>query len=272
MYPVLFRIGSFPINSYGLMLAVSFVLGIRLAMVRARRRGLNASGIPDLAVQVMIAAIVGSRAFYVLTHLEQYKDNWLDAFAFWKGLYGLSMLGGVLLALLVGFYSIYRHRWPVWRLADVSIPSFALGIFITRIGCFLNGCCFGTPTTAWPGVQFPRESLPSQALGWPHHIHPTQLYSSLAGLFILAVLLLADRRRSYPGFLFSLFMALYGATRFGLEEFRFFDHQPDLLLGYSHLAGRPGVTDNQLISLVMFLGGIILGAILYRRSSETCSA
>ena len=259
MHPDLFHIGSLPVKSYGLMLAISFLLGLKLAQVRGRRLGIDPSRLADLAIVVMVAAIVGSRLFYVLTHMEQFRGDWLDAIAFWKGLYGLSMLGGVLLAVASGFVMMLLRRWPIWKLADAVIPSFALGILITRIGCYLNGCCFGIPTDSCVGVCFPRGSLPSQALGWPHSIHPAQLYLSLAGLYLLLVLLWADRRSHFPGFIFSLFLALYGATRFGVEELRHFDHAPDMMLGYSDIAARPGVTDNQLISLAMVLGRLLLG-------------
>jgi phosphatidylglycerol:prolipoprotein diacylglycerol transferase len=267
---VLFRIGSLPVNTYGLALAVSFLLGMKLGSSRAARIGISPGHISNLAVSVMIAAIVGSRVFYVLTHLDEFHGL-LDTIALWRGLYGLSMLGGVVLAMIVGFGFIAWKRWPVWRLADAVIPAFALGIFITRIGCFFNGCCFGSETGSPLGVAFPEGSLPWSIFG-DAHIHPTQLYSALAGLFILVVLLVADRRKSYPGFLFCLFTALYSATRFGLEEFMYFDHDPDLLLGFSHFAGRPGITDNQLISLLMLAAALVTGVWLYARHSRISQA
>jgi phosphatidylglycerol:prolipoprotein diacylglycerol transferase len=271
MFPVLFRIGSLPINSYGVTLAVSFLLGVHLATKRASRLGIKSSDLADLAVWVMLAAIAGSRAFYVFTHVDEFTGHWLDVVAFWKGLYGLSMLGGVLLAVGTGFYVIARKRWPVWELADACIPSFALGLFITRIGCFLNGCCFGTATTCPLGVTFPYGSLPWEALG-PQPVHPTQLYGSAGGLLLLLLLLVADRRPHFPGFLFSLFMGLYGASRFGLEEFRHFDHATSSLLGYSAFACRNGTTDNQLISLVMLAGAFALGFILWKRGRRNATA
>lgn len=271
MHPVLFRIGSLPINTYGLALAVSFVLGLMLGARRSERIGVSRNEIYDLGIRVMIAAIVGSRLFYVITHIPEFQGNWLDTIAIWKGLYGLSMLGGVVLAMIVGFYTVVRKKMPVWKLADAVIPAFALGIFITRIGCFFNGCCFGSETGCALGMSFPSWAMAYSETGIPPgaHIHPTQLYSSLGGLFILVVLLLADRRKHFPGFIFSLFTALYGATRFGLEEFRYFDHQPNELLGYSWMAGRAGITDNQLISLIMFAAALALGTWLYLRYRRT---
>lgn len=273
MHPVLFRIGSLPVNSYGLALAVSFILGLILAARRSSSIGISKNDIYDLGVRLMIAAIVGSRLFYVVTHMSRFQDNWLDVVAIWKGLYGLSMLGGVILAVIVGFYTVWKKKMPVWELSDAVIPSFALGIFITRIGCFFNGCCFGARTSCALGVAFPDSAMAYSGTGIPAgaYIHPTQLYSSLAGLFILLVLLWADRRRHFPGFIFVLFTGLYGVTRFGIEEFRYFDHQPNSMLGYSEIAGRPGITDNQLISLIMLISAIVLGVWLYHRYRRTSS-
>lgn len=222
----------------------------------------------------MVAAIVGSRLFYVVTHVDEFQGHWLDVIAIWKGLYGLSMLGGVVLAVLIGFVTVWRKRLPAWKLADAVIPSFALGIFITRIGCFFNGCCFGSETSCALGVTFPDAAMPYFNTGIipGAHIHPTQLYSSLSGLFILGILLWADRHDHFPGFIFCLFTGLYGVTRFGIEEFRFFDHDPDILFGFSRIANRPGITDNQFISLIMLLSALILGVWLYIRYCRISSA
>jgi len=136
MHPVLLRIGSMPINTYGLMLAISFILGLWLAARRGFAVGVAKNDIYDLGIRLMIAAIVGSRLFYVVTHVSEFQGHWLDVVAIWKGLYGLSMLGGVILAVAVGFYTVWKRKLPVWELSDAVIPSFALGIFVTRIGCF----------------------------------------------------------------------------------------------------------------------------------------
>lgn len=267
MHPILFKIGSLPINSYGLMLAISFLLGVKLASRRALKLGIPADDTINLSIWIMAAAIIGSRAFFVVTHMDQYANDPLAIVAFWNGLYGLSMLGGVILSMIVGFSWILKKKWPVWSFADAVIPSFALGIFITRVGCYFNGCCFGSETSCSVGVSFPSGSLPFSVFG-SSHIHPAQLYSSLGGLVILVLLLLADRRKNFPGFIFSMFLGLYGATRFGMEEFRFFDHAPSSSFGYSVFAGRPGMTDNQLISLGMIFFSLVLGIWLYYRDKR----
>jgi phosphatidylglycerol:prolipoprotein diacylglycerol transferase len=274
MHPVLLKIGSLPINSYGLMLAISFILGLRLAARRGAAAGIDRNTVYDLGIRIMMAAIIGSRLFYVVTHISDFEGRWLDVIAIWKGLYGLSMLGGVILAMAVGFYTLWRKKLPAWRLADAVIPSFALGIFITRIGCFLNGCCFGSETSCALGVAFPDSAMAYSGTGIPTgvHIHPTQLYESAAGLLILVLLLAADRRVHFRGFIFCLFLGLYGATRFGIEEYRYFDHEPDALFGFSQIASRPGITDNQTISLIMFAAAIVLGAWLLSRQRKTSAS
>ncbi len=267
MHPILFKIGSLPVNSYGLMLAISFLLGVKLASRRALKLGIPSDETVNLSIWIMAAAIIGARAFYVVTHMDQYAGDPLAIVAFWNGLYGLSMLGGVVLAMVVAFVWIIKKGWPLWSFVDAVIPSFALGIFITRIGCFFNGCCFGSETGCSLGVAFPSGSIPFSIFG-SAPIHPAQLYSSLGGLVILAILLLADKRKNFHGFIFSLFLGLYGATRFGMEEFRYFDHAPSASFGYSVFAGRQGMTDNQLISLGMILASLILGLWLYYRDQK----
>lgn len=267
MHPVILRIGSLPLNSYGVALAVSFLLGVRLAARRSASRGISPDDITTMGVWVMVAAIVGSRALYVATHTAEFAGNPLQAVAFWNGLYGLSMLGGVLLATVTGFLFIAKKGWNPWDLADTLIPAFPLGIFITRIGCYLNGCCFGSQYHGPLAVRFPPGSLPHDALG-SVPLHPAQLYASLKGLFLLAVLLALGKRRHFPGFAFCLFLGLYGASRFGLEEFRHFDHDTIPLLGASLFAMRPGITDNQLVSLVMIGCSLLLGTWLYHRNSR----
>lgn len=123
MHPILFQIGSLPVNSYGLTLAISFLLGVKLASRRALKLGIPSDDTVNLSIWIMVAAIVGSRAFYVVTHADQYAGDPLAIVAFWNGLYGLSMLGGVVLSMITGFAWIVRKKWPVWRFADAVIPS-----------------------------------------------------------------------------------------------------------------------------------------------------
>ena len=266
MFPVLFKIGRLEIHSYGLMLALSFLLGIYWSMYRARKRGIDRNSVMDLSLIIVVCAIVGSRLMYVLTHLEEFRGRWLDTFSPFQssgdiGLLGLTMLGGVLLAILAIIIYCKVKKINVLKLCDVMIPAVGLGIFLTRIGCFLHGCCFGMPCDLPWGIVFPLIS-PAGSILQGQHLHPTQLYSSFYGLIILIVVLLLDRKPRFDGFLLSVFFMLYGVFRFSVDYLRYYESSVRVsLFGMSF-------TINQIISFMMFVCGLILFLTLRRKSRE----
>ncbi len=225
MHPILFEIpridlgawviGPIPIRLYGLMIGIGFLLGITLASRRAQKEGLNPERILDMGVYLLLAAIVGSRALYVLTTLHEFADNPLDVFAIWKG--GLVFYGGLLAAVPTGIWYVKKHKLPVWQTADIMAPSIALGHAFGRLGCFFAGCCYGAPCTGPFCITFndPHSLAP---LGTP--LFPTQLMES-GGEFIIFGLLLALRdRKRFHGWIFGLYLILYAVLRFLLEFFR----------------------------------------------------
>jgi phosphatidylglycerol:prolipoprotein diacylglycerol transferase len=123
---------------------------IWLATRRAKNRGINPNDIMDLSVIILISSIVGSRLMYVVFHLDEFRGRWLDTINPFQsdgqiGLAGLTLLGGVLLAFISSYLFLRHRKLSFLKFADVVMPSVGLGIFLTRIGCFLNGCCFGLP-------------------------------------------------------------------------------------------------------------------------------
>ncbi len=142
-------------------------------------------------------------------------------------------------------------------MADICSVSVALGILFTRIGCFLSGCCFGSPTSCPIGVVFPADS-PAGYLFSGQSIHPTQLYSSFYGLVILAALLLVERKWSFNGFTFAFLCIFYGAARFTVDFFRYYEESAVLV----------GLTYNQVISIGLAAMGIVLLLVLPRRQSR----
>lgn len=257
MYPTILRLGRFEINSYGLLLAVSFLGGIYWSMYRAKRRGIQQNYVMDLSLFIVLCAIVGSRLMYVLTHLGEFRGKWLDTINPFQssgriGIAGTTMLGGVLLALAAILIYCRVKNISVLKICDVLAPAFALGICLTRIGCFLAGCCFGRPCELPWCVKFPVGSIPFsvpelQGL----RIHPTQLYSSLYGLIILVVILMLDRKRRFDGFLISPFFMLYGVFRFAVDFVRYYEASVKFsMLGMEF-------TVNQAISFLMFLFGLL---------------
>jgi phosphatidylglycerol:prolipoprotein diacylglycerol transferase len=257
MHPVLFRIGPFALRSYGVLLALSFFLGILLASRRLRKMGGDGAKMIDLAVVIIIAAIVGSRLFYVVFHWGEFAGHPLDIINPFNnpegiGIAGLSMDGGVFLAILCGLIYLRLTGQPMLLTLDAVAPSFALGIFLTRIGCFLNGCCFGRPCSTCLGITFPPESL----AGWQYPglpLHPAQLYNAAGGLIMFGLLLWLDRYRAFRGFTFLLAVMMYGVLRLIVDFYRYFEENVFVL----RLHGTP-LTANQVISGLAMLVALAL--------------
>jgi len=255
VHPNLFKIGPLEIHSYGLMLAISFLLGILFAMHRAKKQNVEPDRIMDLSVVIVISAILGARFLYVIFHLEEFKGHWLDMINPFQssgqiGIAGLTMLGGVLAALIFGILYMKLKKLPVLKITDIIAPSLGLGIFITRIGCFLNGCCYGTPTDSSFGMIF----SPEGAAGYHFPdipIHPTQLYSSFYGLVIFVLLLVLERWKKFDGYLLYIFFILYGISRFVVDFYRYYEESMVVV----HLGNLP-ISLNQVISILMFLTGV----------------
>jgi len=255
MHPTIVQIGPLPLHSYGLLLALSFFFGILLAARRAPSRGLSPDLVYDTSLVIVFAAIIGARLLYVFFHLKEMRGI-LDVLALWGG--GLTMYGGVLAAMGAAWLYLRRRRVPFLRMADVVAPSLGLGLGLTRVGCFLNGCCYGRPTTGPFGVHFPEDSFVSGLFAGAA-VHPTQLYASLTGLLVLAILLLYDRWKPAEGRLFALWLVLDSLGRFVLDYFRYYEANV-------YIAG--GLTLNQLIGI----GLALIGVLLFVRSGRAAHA
>lgn len=277
MHPILFRLGPWEARSYGLMLALSVLVGVYLARHRAGAAGIDPRQILRLSVLMVIAILVGSRLAYVLVNYPEFAEDWLRAVDFYEGgklrLTGLVMNGGVVACVFVMWLFCRRTGTPTLRLFDIYAPALALGIFLTRIGCFLNGCCYGEPTTLACGVVFPPDCPAGeyQRPGGvePEPLHPTQLYSSGYGLVIFVTLLwlerVADRKGwRFDGFTTLLLFLLYPAARFTVEFFRHFYDDTGVFLGLTH---------NQYLSIVLFAVSAVGMFFLARRHSRrACEA
>ncbi len=241
MHPQLFGI----IKSFGVLLALSFVIGFWLSVYRGRRRGFEPDLVLDFCLTVMISSIVGVRLFYVITHPTEFQP-WYEAFLLWRG--GLTLYGGILLAIGAVWFFCRRRGVPFLSMADVLAPQVALGIGITRLGCFLNGCCYGKPTDGPFGMSFPETC----AAGWETDcavIHPTQLYSSLGGFMAFALTLLWERWSYFEGATFARFILLYGLSRFLVDFWRDYE---------AGAVGPLGLTTSQWISLGLMALGVVL--------------
>ena len=272
MHPVLLEFGSFRIYSYGFMLALSFFAGMQLSGRRAGKFGVKRELIYDLSIILIIAAVVGSRMLYIVAHRDHYSSL-LDIISLWQG--GATYYGGMFLAVAGAAVFLRIKSVPFFRVADITAPPIALGVFITRIGCFLSGCCFGSPTTCPLGIVFPEQSHAGHTFP-ATHIHPTQLYSSASGAVMCLILYLFWRRSrkaensknlpppfAKPGSTFALMFVLYGIFRFLVEFLR--DDNP---FEYSWWAIYKGGTVSQNLGIYMVIFGTVLMLIFQRITTQ----
>jgi len=163
MHPEIFEIPFIhaTIKSYGLMLVIGFLVAV--AIFRRLGKGIKVDPniVTNAAIYALIAGIIGARLFYVIHYFDSFKGRPLKMFAVWEG--GLEQLGGVLFALIVICYYLFRYKLPARKYMDILAVALMAALVFGRIGCFLNGCCYGKPTDAAWGVRFPYNSLAYQS-------------------------------------------------------------------------------------------------------------
>jgi phosphatidylglycerol:prolipoprotein diacylglycerol transferase len=259
MYPELFRIGNFPINTYGVLLALAFLCGILIAAKLAARDGLPRERIYDLGLWILLAAIVGSKFLMLFTEPE-YRENPLRLVSLDFLRSGGVFYGGFIAAVLAGYFLIRRYKLPWWKTADAFAPGLALGNAIGRQGCFAAGCCWGKPTTMPWGVEFTEAGNKVTGVPLGVHLHPTQLYESFGALLIFFFLLWLHKRKRFSGQVILFYAVLYAVMRFTIEIFR--DDPRGDILGLTTLTG---LSTSQMLSIIIGLWGLITLILRWRR-------
>ena len=258
MYPELIRIGNFPINTYGVFLAIAFLTAILITVKLAERDGLPRQKIYDLCLWMLLASLVGSKILMLFTEPE-YRENPLGLLSLDFLRSGGVFYGGLLGAVIAGYLLIRHYKLPWWTTADACAPGIAIGNFFGRQGCFAAGCCWGKPTTLPWGVKF--TELGHQITGVPidTYLHPTQLYESFAMLLVFFFLLWLHKRKRFSGQVILTYALLYSVIRFSIEFVRN-DPRGDIL----GLTTLTGLSTSQMISLIIGVSALIL-LILRRR-------
>jgi phosphatidylglycerol:prolipoprotein diacylglycerol transferase len=257
MYPELFRIGNFPINTYGVFLALAFLCAILITVKLAARDGLPRDRIYDLCLWMLLASLIGSKVLMLFTEPE-YRDHPLQLLSLDFLRSGGVFYGGLIGAVLAGYFFMKRYKLPWWKTADACAPGIAVGNFFGRQGCFAAGCCWGKPTSLPWGVKF--SELGHEITGVPTdvHLHPTQLYESFAMLIVFFLLLWLHKRKRFSGQVILAYALLYSTIRFAIEFVR--DDPRGDILGLTTLTG---LSTSQLISLVVGIAALV--ALLIRR-------
>jgi phosphatidylglycerol---prolipoprotein diacylglyceryl transferase len=262
MYPELIRIGNFPINTYGVFLAVAFLCAILITARLAERDGLPRQKIWDLSLWMLLAALVGSKFLMLFTEPE-YRANPLQLLSLDFLRSGGVFYGGLLGAVLAGYLLMKRYKLPWWQTADACAPGIAIGNFFGRQGCFAAGCCWGKPTDLPWGVKFSEWGHEITGVPIDAHLHPTQLYESFAMLLVFGFLLWLHKRRSFSGQVILTYALLYSVIRFAIEFVR--DDPRGDILGLTTLTG---LSTSQIISIVIGISALILFIIRRRRAQQ----
>jgi phosphatidylglycerol:prolipoprotein diacylglycerol transferase len=209
MYPELFRIGDFPISTFGVMLAAAFLVGTWITARRMAEKGLDPEKATVILIYVMAGGIAGSKLYFA-ADVSLREGSSFTSLLFARD--GITWYGGLVLATVVGAIGCRRNGIPVKTFADCTAVAGAVGQAIGRVGCFLVGDDYGAPTNLPWGVTFPRGAPPTL-----EPVHPTQLYE-IAWLLCVAALLWKRRHRS--PFLFGEYIALNGLGRMAIEIWR----------------------------------------------------
>ena len=262
MYPELFRIGTFPITTYGIFLAVGMLLALFVAARLAGRDGLPRERIYDLGLWTLIGGLLGSKLLMYFTEpdVQVFSLDFLRS----GGVYYGGFLGGfIALVVLIKIYGL-----PFWKVADAFAPGVALGQAFGRQGCFAAGCCWGKETTLPWGVHFSEAG--HQYTGVPTYgsdghelfLHPTQLYESFFMLIVFGFLLYLHRKKKFNGQVLITYAVIYSIFRFLIEFIR--DDPRGDLFG---LTTMTGLSTSQLISLIVAVGAVVF-LILRLRSAK----
>lgn len=252
MYPELFRIGDFPVTSYGIWLAAGMLLALFAASRLAARDGLPRERIYDLGLWTLLGGLLGSKIlmYFVEDNVNVFSLDFLRS----GGVYYGGLIGGFLaVVFLVKFYKL-----PFWKVADAFAPAVALGQAFGRQGCFAAGCCWGKATTEPWGVHFTEKGheYTGVPVYGPDHadlfLHPTQLIESLTMLAVFGLLVLLHRRKKFDGQVLIAYGIIYSIFRFSIEFIR--DDPRGDLFG---LTTASGLSTSQLVSLVVAAFAII---------------
>ena len=257
MYPELFRIGDFPINTYGVLLALGLMTALFFAARLAQNDGLPKERIYDLGLWTIIGGLIGSKIlmFFAEENVEILSLDFLRS----GGVYFGGFLGGfITLALLIRYYKL-----PFWKVGDAFAPGVAVGQFFGRQGCFSAGCCWGKETHLPWGVHF--TELGHTNTGVPIYgpngsdlfLHPTQLYESFAMLAVFGLLIYLHGKKKFDGQILLAYGIIYSLVRFTIEFVR--DDPRGDIMGITTMTG---LSTSQLISLFV---ATVSTAIIYSR-------
>ena len=254
MHPILFHIGSFVAHTYGFVLLIAFLVALGRAYSVAKQQhdpAIRPDDVLDAGIWMIVSGMIGARLLFVLIgwnsqylHAADFPAN---IFKVWQG--GLSFHGGLFGGILGAVVYCLVKRISILKIADLFAPSVMVAYAIGRIGCLLNGCCYGGPTEMPWGMRFFDDGH------WTVRSHPTQLYASLLSFVFFAGLVWLERRRTYLGQVFCWYLIGASVERFLMEIWR---------AGTTSDVVALGLTDVQWLCLAMASVALV-GMVILRR-------
>lgn len=255
MHPILFRIGGFAVPTYGALFVTGILGAILLGRHQARRKGLSTERATDFLFWALIGGLIGARLLFLVILVA---DRGWGGFSWSEVFFGAGVFYGGLAGFFGGFVVCSRwYDFSLWDYADVCFPGVVFAHALGRIGCFMAGCCYGSPTNSFLSVTF-TNPVSGATFGTPLGVplHPVQLYEAAGEVAIGIVLLVLLERRSYVGQILPAYLLLYSPLRFGLEFIRN-DFRGEWFGG--------ALSTSQVLAIVAIPVGLALGAWLRRR-------
>ena len=254
MLPDLLSIGPITIHTYGLCIAIGFIIGALVTVRIGRQYNMTSQQVMDMGFVLVICGMIGTRVAYILINISYYRENPLDMFKLWQG--GLVFSGGLIAVILVLGWYIIKQNYSFWQLGDLWAPAAAIGQSIGRVGCFMAGCCYGRPTSYIWGITFNHpKSLAPQGIS----LHPTQIYASMSGLIIFITLLIIHKKKSFEGQVFLWFLILHSTSRLFVERFR--GDNRGIITGYEW-------TMTQVVTVIILISSVSLLFMLKARHEK----
>ena len=247
VHKIAFHLGSngkLPVTWYGIFVATAFVVGLWTAARRAKRDGLSPDNIFDAGPWMIIGTIIGARIWHAVSYWREEFANepWTEIFMVQHG--GLVFYGGLVGATVATLIYLFRKKLPIWKFGDAVAPSIALGYVFGRMGCLMNGCCYGRVCDLPWAIHFPVDH-PTHGVG----VHPTQIYDSLLNAFLYVGLAWLYRHKKFDGQVFASYLVGYAIIRSIVETFR-----GDYSAAHIHGVFTPA----QLVGIAIFAAGVIL--------------
>lgn len=255
MHPILLKLGSITLYSYGFFVALGFFSAILVSRAFAKKNDIDPQIMTDLVFTILVSALIGARLMYVIINFGYYKNDLIAIFKLWDG--GLVFYGGFITSVIGSSIFIKIKKLKLWATADIIAPSIALGHAIGRIGCFFAGCCYGEETSVSWAIRF---SDPDSLAPLGVFLHPTQLYSVFSNLSIFLILLLIYKFKKFHGQVFFSYLLIYSIFRSYIETLRG-DFRGDFF-------GFP-ISVSQGISLIIGLISIYMLFTLYKKNNDS---